>query len=64
MYIHKTIYIYIYICVYIYIYIHTHIHTHTHLPSFAAAFRTRSTTPNFPTNIVDFRGFGSSVIVI
>ena len=45
----------IYVCIYIYIYTYTHEYTYTSLR--------RGHTPNLPTNIVDFRGFGSSIIL-
>ena len=77
-YIHTYVLIIIIICIYIYIYTHIHIyiyiereryylyvciytytytHIHTHI-------RGGEGTANLPTNIVDFRGFDSSVILI
>ena len=47
-------YIYIYICIHIYIYIY----------SFGRRAAVQLRTPNPPTNIVDFRGFDSSIILI
>ena len=71
MYVHIYIYIYIYtnicyvlyVCVYIYIYIHTYVYTYTHR---APKLRREkmALTPNLPTNIVDFRGFDSNLILI
>ena len=56
------IYTYIYICIYIYIYIyiHTYIHTHIHIYIYTYIV----CLPNLPTDIVDFRGFDSSTILI
>ena len=54
-YVYVYIYIYIYAqtCTYIYIYIHT-----------SLARSARPGTANLPTNIVDFKGFDSSIIII
>ena len=57
-----------YVCmyIYIYIYIHTYIATcHGATRSWLALWRGVSCdTPNPPTNIVDFRGLDSSIILI
>ena len=53
--------------IYIYIYIHTRVHScRAQRTRFSRAGSTVlfSAVANLPTNIVDFRGFGSSVILI
>ena len=74
--IYLSIYISIYIsislsiCIYIYIYIYIYNVYRPRAPSEAARERTArserdgTTTPSPPTNIVDFRGFDSSTILI
>ena len=51
-----------YVCVYmcIYICIYTYIYTHIYIYIYIL----RGVTPNLPTDIVDFRGFDSSIILI
>ena len=78
LYIYIYMHIYIYIHTYTYIYICTHIHIHMGGGADRASFALHSSTnpkhlsgatvgnatPNPLTNIVDFRGFDSSIILI
>ena len=54
------VYIYIYNCIYIYIYICIHVYTYV---IYILNICIYVYTPNLPTNIVDFRGFGSSIML-
>ena len=63
-YIHTCIQTYIHIYIYIYLYIQS---SHTAHPPESKHQNPRlemTGTPNLPTNIVDFRGFDSSIILI
>ena len=71
-YLHIYTHIHIHLYIYIYVYVYTYIHTTPARPPTAwrqqasvwPALRLEGNTPNLPTNIVDFRGFDSSTILI
>ena len=63
------IYIYIHIHIVIYLYIYTHIHTYVYIYIYIYIGNRQADpklqdTPDLPTNIVDFRLFDSSVILV
>ena len=68
MYIYVYIYIYIYTCVYIYIYRERERERYSYIHTGYWSCASRSTlqgqiTANFRTNIMDFRGFDSSIVL-
>ena len=50
-----------YICIYIYIYIYIYTYPEARR---RWAYLSAPATPNLPTNIVDFRGFDTNIILI
>ena len=75
VYVCTYIYIYIYVLLYIYIYVYIYIYIYTYIVNeetgkkgfaygtMTVVLRRRRATPNLPTNIVNFRGFDSSMIL-
>ena len=59
-------YVYVYIHIYIYTYIYIYIYTYTHIYIYIYIYINTNIafTANLRTNIMDFRGFYSSIILI
>ena len=70
IYIYRYIHMYVYIYIYMYTLYEYNIPTRSprnssrRYPTSKWGYRGAPDTPNLPTNIVDFRGFDSSVILI